>query len=100
MRSYKNVAEYKPTEGEKNDGEVVVEIGTYITPKAQIEAFILSGQRLEDNRKDRYDFEGDQIDEGFEDPTRKKCFDMAEGSMIINAVAESVNEVEANKKQK
>lgn len=97
MRKYNTVADYKPSPGEENDGELIVEVGTYVTPKTQIEAFILSGRQLENFRQDRYDFDG-EIDEDFEDPTRSKGFDMAEGSMILNAIKASENEVKASEK--
>lgn len=90
-----------PSEPEKNDGELVVEIGSYIPAKKQIESFIQSGKNLQASRQGRYDFEG-EVDESFTDPTRSPGFDMADASQLLAQAEANISEAkkiaEANAK--
>jgi len=90
-----------PSDPEKNDGELVVEIGSYIPAKQQIESFIQSGKNLQASRQGRYDFEG-EVDEDFTDPTRSPGFDMADASQLLMQAEANISEArriaEANAK--
>ena len=80
-----------PADPEKNDGELVVEIGSYIPAKQQIESFIQSGKNLQAARQGRYDFEG-EVDEDFTDPTRSPGFDMADASQLLMQAEANISE--------
>jgi len=71
------------SKGEPGGGQIVVERKGYISNKVRIENMMLAGQRLIDYRKEKYDFsDGEEIDEMFIDPTRKKSFDLAEATQL------------------
>lgn len=63
---------------EKNSGERRVETAGYISAQKRIENMIQAGQRLKDYRSEQFDFVNEEPDESYDDPTRKKNFDMAE----------------------
>jgi len=72
----------------------------YIPPKIQIENMILAGKRLDDARKEQYDFgPDDKIDENFVDPTRNPNFDMADASALADQVKENL-QASAKKRDK
>lgn len=73
---------------EKNSGNSIVEKAGYVSAQKRIESLILAGHRLDASRKAQYDFEHDQVDEDFEDPTRTPGYDMADAfqdSFKVNA---------------
>ena len=74
---------------EVNSGEILVERVGYISARDRIENLLLAGHRLENYRKDQYDFDSvDNIDESFTDPTRNKSYDMADAfqdTIALNA---------------
>jgi len=80
--------EFKRTP-EINSGEILVEKVGYISAKDRIENLLLAGHRLENYRKEQYDFDSvDNIDESFTDPTRNKSYDMADAfqdTIALNA---------------
>ena len=68
-------------EGEMNDGSTMTE-QTYIPLKDQIEAMLLAGRQLEAYRKELYDFSPEEdVDEGFDDPTRYQGWDAADAAV-------------------
>lgn len=101
MREIYDFQNLPPSDPEKNDGELVVEIGSYIPAKQQIESFIQSGKNLQAARQGRYDFEG-EVDEDFTDPTRSPGFDMADASQLLLQAEANISEArkiaEANAK--
>jgi len=101
MRKIFDFQNLPPADPEKNDGELVVEIGSYIPAKQQIESFIQSGKNLQAARQGRYDFEG-EVDEDFTDPTRSPGFDMADASQLLLQAEANISEArriaEANAK--
>lgn len=66
-------------EGER--GEKLVETEGYVSAQVQIENMIYAGQRLESSRRG-YDFDSDEIDEDYYDPTRAQNFDMADATQL------------------
>lgn len=62
---------------EKGGGKRMVETAGYIPAKQRIENMIMAGQRLALARKELYDFDG-EVDENFEDPTRRPGYDLAD----------------------
>ena len=91
MREIYDFQNLPPSDPEKNDGELVVEIGSYISAKKQIESFIQSGKNLQAARQGRYDFEG-EVDEDFTDPTRSPGFDMADASQLLMQAEANISE--------
>lgn len=76
---------------EKNLGETMTERAGYIPPKIQIEQMILAGVRLDQQRKDLYDFTEDQEDDGtFMDPTREPGYDLADASVQAKQVEDNI----------
>lgn len=70
---------------EMNSGELLLEKAGYITAQQKIENLINAGARLIQARKDAYDFPDGKIDKTYDDPTRKKNFDMAEAFQLREA---------------
>lgn len=68
-----------PTPPEKNSGEKLVEVAGYITAQQRIELILSAGRRLNEYRKEQFDFHEGKIDEDFFDPTRTKNYDIADG---------------------
>ena len=64
---------------ESNSGITLVERAGYISAQARIENLMLAGQRLVQARKEMYDFPDGKIDLNFDDPTRRKNYDLADG---------------------
>ena len=80
-----------PTVKETNLGETMTERAGYIPPKIQIEQMILAGARLDQQRKDLYDFTEEQEDDGsFMDPTREPGYDLADASVQAKQVEDSI----------
>lgn len=81
----------------------------YIPAKTRIENMILAGQRLVEVRKEMYDFYDEPVDVNFDDPTRKRNFDMADATqlrikaeenlVIQNQVAQMLKEDAKNSSQ-
>ena len=71
----------------------------YIPPQIQIENMILAGERLNQSRKEQYDFaSADEIDEDAYDPTRSGNFDLADASQASLRIQDSLLEQEAARK--
>ena len=64
---------------ESNSGITLVERAGYIPAQQRIENLMLAGQRLVQARKEMYDFPDGKIDLNFNDPTRRKNYDLADG---------------------
>lgn len=90
--------DFQYSEPEVNSGEMITETSGYRTTEQIIEEMILAGSRLDQSRRDQYDFERyEDIDEDYEDPTRRKDYDLAEASQdLIRSQfnIESTNKVE------
>lgn len=63
---------------EKNEGDYLVERGSFIPAKNQIENLMLAGKNLEVYRREYYDFGPDEEDDGRMDPTRRTNYDLAD----------------------
>ena len=63
---------------ETNSGITLVERAGYISAQVRIENLILAGQKLVQARKEMYDFPDGKIDFDFNDPTRRKNYDLAD----------------------
>jgi len=63
---------------EDNDGKTSVDRAGYMPAQKRIENIMFAGQRLVQSRREMFDFEGDQFDPSFNDPTRNKNYDMAD----------------------
>lgn len=75
---------------EKTGGKVLVETSGYVTVKQRIEAMINAGLQLKISRG-QYDFnEGEEIDEGFNDPTRNTDFDLVDADNTLRGIDERV----------
>lgn len=85
MFTHQFKTDFKRTPPEKNSGKSIVESAGYIPAQKRIENMILAGQRLVDSRKEQYDFDG-EVDEDYTDPSRSPNFDMADASMMQNAI--------------
>lgn len=89
MAKFKTQYEEFKRSPEINSGEILVERVGYISARDRIENLLLAGHRLENFRKEQYDFESvDKIDETFTDPTRNKNYDMADAfqdTLALNA---------------
>lgn len=84
-----------PIRMDRGGGKVLVETSGYIPPKNQIEQMIYAGQRLNEWRAQQFDFP-DGNDDGSDDPTRRRGFDLADAS-ILSKQAES--NLEATKRE-
>jgi len=90
-----------PKHYEQNDGLSATESAGYIPPKKQIENLINAGKRLLEWRKEQYDFpEDDNVDESFEDPTRRSGYDLADASRDAADVAKRLRAQAAANKSK
>lgn len=84
--------------GEINSGKRITEQSGYIPAKEKIEEMIFAGQRLNIARDKQYDFNGEKIDEDFDDPTRRPGYDMAEASMEIRRIRSRMAELQAQER--
>ena len=79
----RNVAAARERKYEVLDSQSKTEQAGYIPPQIKIENMILAGERLNQTRKDMYDFSSaDEIDEDAYDPTRRANFDLADASQM------------------
>ena len=79
----RNVAAVRERQYEVLDSKSETEQAGYIPPQIQIENMILAGERLNQTRKEMYDFSSpDEIDEDAYDPTRRGNFDLADASQM------------------
>jgi len=68
---------------EVNDGKNKVETAGYVPAEVQILDMLNSGMRLNEYRKERYDFAADEVvPDDFIDPTRSPGFDLADATAI------------------
>lgn len=74
--------------GQVMDVEDNVELGGYVDPRTQIEAFFEAGKRLTAGRREMYDLPDGKYHGEPMDPTRSPNFDRADASMINNACME------------
>lgn len=63
---------------EQNDGVTSVDKAGYISAQRRIENIMFAGQRLIQARREMFDFEGNEFDPSFSDPTRNRNYDMAD----------------------
>lgn len=71
------------TRGEWNSGESIVDPSGYISPKQRIQNLIRAGERLEEFRREQYDYEHGEEDDGeWLDPMRTPGLDLADISRI------------------
>lgn len=82
---------------EVNPGGSNVDRAGYISAHKRIENIMYAGQRLVQSRREMYDFEGDEIDEDFNDPTRSKNYDMADAFQADLAAKERIAKAHRDK---
>lgn len=90
-------------DAEKGGGEKIVDASGYIPAEVQINAMIQAGMRLDQSRRDLYDYEGEENDvvdmaEIPFDITRTPNFDMAEGHQLKMAAEMRLKEQAKKKK--
>lgn len=108
MKFFDQFVNRPPADEEINSGEEIVEKAGYIPAEIQIMEMINAGERLGEFRKEKYDYESLDDDDGMMDPTRRKDFDLAEASQIGGMVNERIDEskkrynekIEEEKKEK
>lgn len=72
---------------EVNDGKSKVETAGYVPAEVQIMDMLSAGMRLNEYRKDRFDFAADEVvPDDFVDPTRSPSFDLADATAISRDV--------------
>jgi len=72
---------------EKPSGPSRVEKAGYIPANIKIQSLMSAGKRLVESRAEQYDFLDDKsVDHDFYDPTRRPGFDMADASIMENAL--------------
>lgn len=99
----RNVAATRERKYEVLDSKSETEQAGYIPPQIQIENMILAGERLNQSRKEMYDFSSpDEIDEDAFDPTRRGNFDLADASQMAMETEMSLRDqaLEADKLRK
>ena len=99
----RNVAAIRERQYEVLDSHSETEQAGYIPPQTQIENMILAGERLNQTRKEMYDFSSaDEIDEDAFDPTRRGNFDLADASQMAMETEMSLRDqaLEADKARK
>lgn len=78
-----NKAKTTPQKGEEVSDELITEQAGYVDPKRQIEDMILAGRRLDEARRNQYDFPDEEsIDEEAYDPTRAGNYDLSDASQM------------------
>lgn len=75
---------------EVGGGPSIVEVSGYIPTKIQVENMLIAGQRLNEYRREQYDYsEGDSVpDDIVPDPTRNPEFDLADATRLGRAATE------------
>lgn len=69
--------------GEENSGLCIVDPSGYVSPQEQIENLIRAGERLEEFRRERYDYDNPNEDDGhWMDPMREAGLDFADAYRI------------------
>jgi hypothetical protein len=80
-----------------NDGSTITEQAGYIPPRIQIENMINAGKRLDQYRKEMYDFPPDaEVPDDFEDPTRNPGFDMADATKLAREIRTRLRSAKAS----
>lgn len=93
-----NSAKSNPPKGEVLTQDTQTEQSGYVDPKRQIEDMILAGRRLDEARKNQFDFpSGEEIDEDLYDPTRSGNFDLSDASQIQFEANERIKADKASK---
>ena len=85
----------------KMDDVSKVETAGYIPADVQIEMFIQAGRRLDQARKEQFDFgPEEEVPEDFIDPTRKSGFDMADASLLSQEVRSNLERSAREEKER
>ena len=97
MTNYKRPERRKEVGG----GPRIVEASGYIPTKIQVENMLLAGQRLNEYRKEQYDFsDGDSVpDDVVPDPTRDSRFDLADATRLGRAAIGRLKDAEKEIKE-
>lgn len=74
---------------EPGGGPRLTETAGYIPAQKQIEQFLIAGRRLNEARKEMYDFP-DGLDNGGIDPTRQPNFDLVDAGQMVNEAKERI----------
>jgi len=84
----------------KMDDVSKVETAGYIPADVQIEMFIQAGRRLDQARKEQFDFgPEEEVPEDFIDPTRNGSFDLADASQLGRKTAAALQDQAAKKRE-
>lgn len=76
----------RPSTPESGGGERLVETAGYVSAQKRIESIIAAGRRLIESRSEQYDLVGDQDDDDFFDPTRRKNFDLVDAQELAQSI--------------
>ena len=82
-----------PSTLEPGGGERLVETAGYVSAQKRIESIIAAGRRLIESRSEQYDLVGDQDDDDFFDPTRRKNFDLVDAQELAQSIKGKPNPV-------
>ena len=79
---------------EVGGGPRIVEVSGYIPTKVQVENMLIAGQRLNEFRREQYDYsDGDSVpDDVVPDPTRNPEFDLADATRLSRAANERLDQ--------
>lgn len=80
---------------EVNSGELLVEVAGYVPAKKQIENLLFAGKRLDEFRRNEYEFQdGEVIPPGYIDRTRTPNFDVVDGSRLTELFEKKKQEID------
>ena len=82
---------------EPGGGKRITESAGYIPPQKQIESFILAGRRLNEARKEMFDFPDGVEDPEFSDPTRSPGFDLVDAQKAMQTAKAGLREASEKK---
>lgn len=81
---------------EVNSGELLVEVAGYVPAKKQIENLLFAGKRLDEFRRNEYEFqEGEEIPPGYIDRTRTPNFDVVDAGTLTERFEKKKQEIDA-----
>ena len=90
-RQHYGQASLPPKQPEINSGEYLLEEDGYLPLEHQLLRLQAAGQRLRQFRVEAFDFANGEVEDGYEDPTRRPNFDMADASEILADIERRYN---------
>lgn len=80
---------------EVNSGELLVEVAGYVPAKKQIENLLFAGKRLDEFRRNEYEFqEGEQVPPDYIDMTRTPNFDVVDAGTLTERFEKKKQEID------